>query len=154
VDLNRIIANAAIVTRNQWKYVSTFRTDLDPALPIVTGNPSEIAQVLVNLIINAAQSIRSKVGNELGIIKISTRRDKDQVLITISDTGIGIPPENMSRIFDLFFTTKAPGEGTGQGLAISKSIALRHGGDIKAESAPGAGAVFTITLPIMPISSN
>jgi signal transduction histidine kinase len=111
-------------------------------LPPVECIRSQIDQVFLNMLANAAQAIAGA-----GAITIETRTEGSLAVVTISDTGPGIPPEIMGRIFDPFFTTKAVGEGTGLGLSISYEIAAKHGGDIRAESSPG-GAAFTLRMPI------
>jgi len=154
MDLNRAVDLALTVTRNQWKYVAEIEPLLEPALPRLSAIEGEINQVLVNLIVNAAQAIGEHKQAELGRITITTRLVGEEVELTVSDTGVGIPPENLERLYDLFFTTKPPGEGTGQGLAITRAIILRHGGTISAESTPGAGATFRIRLPLAPPASG
>jgi signal transduction histidine kinase len=104
---------------------------------------SQIDQVLLNLLANAAQAIPGP-----GTIAIETRQDGPMAVITIRDTGPGIPAAVLGRIFDPFFTTKPVGEGTGLGLSISYEIVTKHGGEIRAESPPGGGAVFTVRLPM------
>jgi signal transduction histidine kinase len=112
-------------------------------LPSVECIRSQIDQVLLNVLANAAQAI---VGP--GRITVETRRDGNTAVVTIADTGAGIPPDVMGRVFDPFFTTKPVGEGTGLGLSISYEIVKKHGGEIRAASPPGGGAVFTVSLPI------
>jgi two-component system NtrC family sensor kinase len=112
-------------------------------LPAVECIRSQIDQVFLNLLANAAQAISGP-----GAITIETRRQNDDALVTIIDTGPGIPRELMGRIFDPFFTTKPVGEGTGLGLSISYEIVKKHGGEIRAESPPDGGAVFTLRLPL------
>ncbi|CUW41076.1 Signal transduction histidine kinase [Magnetospirillum sp. XM-1] len=148
VDLNHMIDVVATVTRNQWKYVAQMECDLDPDLPKVFAVEGEINQVLVNLIVNAAHAIAQAGGDAPGRITVRTRRLDDEVELSVADTGIGIPAANLKQIFEMFFTTKAPGQGTGQGLAISRAIIHRHGGQISAESQPGLGACFRIRLPL------
>jgi signal transduction histidine kinase len=104
---------------------------------------SQIDQVFLNVLANAAQAIQGP-----GAITIETRRDGPMAVIAIRDTGPGIPPETLGRIFDPFFTTKPVGEGTGLGLSISYEIVRRHGGEIRAESPPDGGAAVTIRLPV------
>lgn len=148
-DFNAAIETAVLVTRNQWKYVAEVSTDLAPDLPLLVGFKQEIEQVLVNLIVNAAQAIEERKADTPGGIIIATRRQDDWVRLTISDTGAGIPPEILGRIFDMFFTTKPPGAGTGQGLAICQSIIMmHHGGTITVQSRPDEGTMFTIMLPL------
>jgi signal transduction histidine kinase len=106
-------------------------------------------QVFMNLLVNAAHAIR-----ERGVITIATGVDGDRVWVAISDTGCGIPPQNMNRIFEPFFTTKPVGSGTGLGLSLSYSIVNKHGGRIDVASKPGVGTVFTIRLPLVPPAST
>jgi signal transduction histidine kinase len=103
----------------------------------------QLNQVWMNLLSNAAQAVRGP-----GEVVISTRIDRDWVSVAISDTGSGIPEEQLSRIFDPFFTTKPVGEGTGLGLSISYGIIERHGGAIAVKSEVGSGTTFTVTIPI------
>ncbi|OGL01611.1 MAG: hypothetical protein A3E31_01290 [Candidatus Rokubacteria bacterium RIFCSPHIGHO2_12_FULL_73_22] len=112
-------------------------------LPSVECIRSQIDQVFLNLLANAAQAITGEGG-----ITIDTRCENGVAVVTISDTGPGISPDVLGRIFDPFFTTKPVGEGTGLGLSISYEIVKKHGGEIRAESPPGGGAVFTIRLPL------
>ena len=105
---------------------------------------SQIDQVFLNVLANAAQAIHGP-----GTITIETRREGSMAVISIADTGPGIPPDALRRIFDPFFTTKPVGEGTGLGLSISYEIVTKHGGEIRAESPPGTGATFTLRLPIV-----
>jgi signal transduction histidine kinase len=147
-DLNHMIESAATVTRNVWKYCAELDLALDPDLPPVFAIEGELNQVLINLIVNAAQAIEEKAEMMPGRIAVRTFRDGAAVSFSVTDSGIGIPPERHKRIFELFFTTKPPGQGTGQGLAISSAIVRRHGGTIDVESQPGQGARFTVTLPL------
>jgi len=146
-DLNHAVDMASTVTRGQWKHAAELNLDLDPTLPPLVAIEGEINQVLVNLIVNAAQAISESGNEQLGRIDVSTRLDEDMIEISVKDTGIGIPKANLSRLFELFFTTKPPGQGTGQGLAITRAIVSRHGGTITVESEPGKGACFRVRLP-------
>ena len=150
-DLNHAIASTATVTRNEWKYVAELALDLDPELPPVACYPSEINQVLLNLIVNAAHAVGEVYsgGERKGTIRISTRRDGRHVVISVDDDGCGIPAEIRHRIFDPFFTTKQTGKGTGQGLAIVHRIVTNHHrGEIDVQSSPGNGTRFELRLPI------
>lgn len=157
-DINRAIESTVTVTRNEWKYVAEMELDLDPDLPGVPCLPGEFNQVLVNLIVNAAHAIadaQSTKRNEKGKIAISTRHDNDCMVLRISDTGSGIPPEIQHRIFDPFFTTKPVGRGTGQGLSLARHIIVtQHGGAIDFESEVGAGTTFIIRLPMQHATGN
>ncbi|TAN47688.1 MAG: hypothetical protein EPN26_13575, partial [Rhodospirillales bacterium] len=147
-DLNQLIQITVAMTRNKWKHVATLDLDLEEMLPMISGVEGEIMQVLINLIVNATQAIAELKAPQRGRITVRTRKDDDSVEIVVTDTGIGIPGENVARIFDLFYTTKGPSQGTGQGLTISQAIIARHNGQIRVESSPGAGARFHIHLPI------
>jgi signal transduction histidine kinase len=148
--INQAIDDALTVARNEYKYVADVKTDL-AELPLVFCHIGDINQVLLNLIVNAAHAISQVVGQSgnRGVIRIATRHESSEVVISVSDTGCGIPKELHSRIFDPFFTTKQIGKGTGQGLAIAHSIIVdKHGGGLTFDSEPGRGSTFTIRLPI------
>jgi PAS domain S-box-containing protein len=148
-DLNHAVETAVTVSRNQWKYVAEVALDLDPALPPVTGNQGEINQVLLNMIVNAAHAIEEAGRGAPGQISITTRHVGDLAELSIRDSGVGIGKDKLQKIFEMFYTTKPPGKGTGQGLAICRTIIVqRHGGDVAVESEPGIGTCFRITLPI------
>ncbi len=149
-DLNHVIQTAVLVTRSQWKYVAEVDLDLQEDLPLVTGIEGEINQVLVNLIVNAAHAIGEKDPSALGRITVSSRQVDGKIEISVTDTGIGIPEANRKSIFEMFFTTKPPGLGTGQGLAISSRIVRRHNGSITVDSHPGEGTCFRIRFPLYP----
>lgn len=118
----------------------------EPTIPAIVADPNQLMQVFMNLVLNAEQAIRES--REKGTIRIRIARNPETVSVVFQDDGPGIPPENLANIFDPFFTTKRPGRGTGLGLSICKTVLREHGGNIEAASAPGGGAVFTITLPI------
>jgi PAS domain S-box-containing protein len=152
LDLNHAIEMTITVARNEWKYVAEMATDFAPDLPPILCLPGEFNQVILNLIINAAHAIgdvvRQAEGSK-GTIRISTRLEGAWVEIKISDTGTGIPEEIRHRIFDPFFTTKGVGKGTGQGLAIARSVIVdKHGGSLTFESEVGRGTTFIIRLPV------
>jgi len=149
-DLNRALQSTLIVARNEIKYVADVETDLQE-LPLVQCNGGDMNQVFLNLLVNAAHAIKDRGdGNgDKGVIGVRTRRDGDHVVISISDTGCGIPENIRDKIFEPFFTTKEVGRGTGQGLAIARSIVVdNHGGSLTFESAVGKGSTFYIRLPI------
>jgi len=152
INLNGAIESTVTVARNEWKYVSDLKLDLDEDLPPVPCVAGEINQVMLNLIINAAHAIADKIGdgsNEKGLITVSTRRVGDWAEIRVRDTGTGIPQKNQSRIFDPFFTTKQVGKGTGQGLAIARTVIVeKHGGEMTFESKEGQGTTFIVRLPL------
>lgn len=147
-DLNKAIANTVTISINHWKYVADLTTDLDEKMLPVSCVPGEINQVILNLIVNAAQAIKAKALDNKGTITISTHMNGDLAEIRVTDTGIGIPEEAQGQIFDPFFTTKEVGEGTGQGLSLAHSIVVKkHGGNIRFETHPGVGTRFFVTLP-------
>jgi signal transduction histidine kinase len=113
-------------------------------LPPVDAFSGQLNQVWMNLLVNAAQAVSVKGGE----VRIVTRAEGDSVAVSISDTGVGIAPESLNRIFEPFYTTKPVGEGTGLGLSISFGIVERHGGTISVETKLGEGATFTVALPI------
>jgi len=141
-SLNKCIESTVNMVRNEIKFVADLILDLGELVPILC-NPQQINQVITNLLLNAAHSI-----SERGTISVTTRMEGGHALLTISDTGCGIPPEILSRIFDPFFTTKEVGKGTGLGLAISSDIIQKHNGVITVTSEPGKGSTFTVTLPV------
>jgi two-component system NtrC family sensor kinase len=120
-------------------------TCLDPDIPKVGASPSEMHQVLLNLINNAIDAI----GTGGGSIEITSRLNGEYVTIDVADTGQGIPDELMNRIFDPFFTTKPVGKGTGLGLSICYGIIKKMGGDITVNSGVGMGAAFHVHLPAL-----
>ncbi len=150
-DINHAIQTTITVTRNEWKYVADVVTELAPDLPKIPCFPDEFNQVILNLLINAAQAIGDVVNKSggKGMIRVVTRLDGAWVEIRIADTGAGIPEEIRHRIFDLFFTTKEVGKGTGQGLALARSVIVKkHGGELTFESSVGQGTTFVIRLPV------
>lgn len=105
---------------------------------------------MLNLIVNSAQAIgsRPKVDNTLGTIHIATRKQDQNLILSVDDNGAGIAPEHLDRIFEPFFTTKDVGKGTGQGLAIVYDLVVnKHRGTISCDSKPGMGCCFTLTIP-------
>ena len=149
LDINRAIETTATVTRNQWKYVAELKFDFDDELPEVPCLVGEFNQVILNLIVNAADAIEDKGGEETGTITVSTGRSGDWAEIRVTDTGTGMPPEVRKKIFDPFFTTKEPGRGSGQGLSICHTIIhKKHDGWLEVESVEGEGTTFIIRLPL------
>ena len=148
-DINAVIETTLVVSRNEYKYVADVAFE-GGDLPAIYANQGDLNQLFLNLIINAAHAIADVVADtgELGRIEIATRSDDGWVTITVADTGVGIPSEIADRVFDPFFTTKAVGRGTGQGLAIARSVVERHSGAITFASQPGHGTTFTVRLPV------
>ncbi|TIH12877.1 PAS domain S-box protein [Marinifilum sp. JC120] len=149
-DINNLITTTAAVSRNEWKYFAKIEMQLGE-IPLVKCFQGNINQVLLNMIVNAAHAIKDKYegSGQTGKIIISTYLEGDEVLISISDDGAGIPESVKDKIFEPFFTTKRVGEGSGQGLAIVHDIIIsKHGGTIDLESFQGEGTTFTIRLPL------
>jgi signal transduction histidine kinase len=139
------LESALLIARPQLKYVADVAREFD-SVPQIMCSPSQIRQVLLNLIVNAADAMATM--QRRGVLTLRTRiTSSDTVQIDIGDNGPGISAEDISKIFDPFFTTKPIGEGTGMGLSICYRIIENHGGTITVSSRPGKGTVFTLTLP-------
>ncbi|BCJ49552.1 hypothetical protein Asp14428_10270 [Actinoplanes sp. NBRC 14428] len=146
-NLSDAIANTLIVANNEIKYVADVETDFAD-LPPVHCHLGDINQVVLNLVVNAAHAIGA-AGRGRGTITVRTRLEDSQVVIEVADTGTGVPPEIADKLFDPFFTTKEVGTGTGQGLALVRTLVVdRHGGAVDFTSEPGVGTVFTVRLPV------
>ncbi|HEY8923506.1 MAG TPA: ATP-binding protein [Polyangia bacterium] len=149
-DLNRALQTTLAIARNEYKYVADVETDLGE-LPMVLAHGGELNQVFLNLLVNAAHAIGDVVRgtDRRGTIRIKTRVDGGDAVIEIGDTGTGIPAAVRDRIFEPFFTTKEVGRGTGQGLAISRSVVVdKHGGALTFVTEMGRGTTFVIRLPL------
>jgi PAS domain S-box-containing protein len=143
IALNEIIREMVVMLRDAAGRRSvSIRSELDPALPTMTADRVQLQQVLMNLMLNGIEAMQ-KEGGEL---RVASQRTQDgQVLISVSDAGIGFPSENLELIFEAFFTTKP--QGTGMGLSISRRIIESHGGRLWASANTGRGATFQFTLP-------
>src|SRR6185437_5619234 len=122
---------------------------LDPALPATWADPFQLQQVMLNLIVNAQHALSTHDGDRRILVR-TEQKHGGMLCVYVTDTGPGIAPEVLPRIFNPFFTTKPVGEGTGLGLSISDGIVREHGGRITAESRAGHGTTFTIELPHVP----
>jgi len=141
-DINAGIESTLNIVWNELKYKVTVNKELS-AIPLTKCNPGQLNQVIMNLLVNAVHAIEKQ-----GAISIKTWCDGEWIHISISDTGCGIPNENLNKIFDPFFTTKEVGKGTGLGLSITYDIVKKHNGKINVQSEVGKGTTFIIKLPL------
>jgi len=148
VDICKGLESTITIANNELKYKTVIERQYGD-LPLIKGLASQLNQVFMNLLVNAAHSIA-----ERGTIRIRTECKEDWVYIQVEDTGCGIPPENLSRIFEPFFTTKPVGSGTGLGLSLSYGIVQKHGGRIDVQSEIGVGTRFTVCLPATQIKEK
>ena len=147
VNVNDLLLEVISVVDHQFKLDNiTIETKLDTSIPTLNADGEKLKQVFMNLLMNAKQAIEVK-----GQIQISTDHDssRNEVIVTVVDSGSGIPPEVQEKIFDPFFTTKPTGQGTGLGLSVSYGIIKDHHGEIFVQSTPGTGSTFTTTLPVI-----
>jgi two-component system NtrC family sensor kinase len=150
-DLNSLAEKALELLSHQPRFAeSRFETELDPGLPPVLANESQLRQVFLGLAANGLEAMEGR-----GTLTVRSRRRGDrEVEVAFSDQGPGVPEEILPRVFDPFFTTKPPGQGTGLGLAIAQGIVADHGGRIEAFSPPGDGATFRVILPLAPAARH
>jgi two-component system, NtrC family, sensor kinase len=141
VDINKCLDSTLNVAHNELKYKAEVIREFGE-IPTVEGFPQKLNQVFMNILVNAAQAIEEK-----GEIRVLTKKEGDDVVISISDTGCGIKEEHLAKIFDPFFTTKEVGKGTGLGMNIAYNIVRDHGGSISVKSKAGEGTTFTVRLP-------
>jgi two-component system NtrC family sensor kinase len=148
VNLVESLESTINIVWNEIKYKATLVRDF-AKLPPVRCYPHQLSQVFMNLLLNAAQAI-----DKAGKITVKAWQEGAMVFFSVTDTGIGIPKENLSQIFEPFFTTKKVGTGTGLGLGISYEIVKKHQGDILVESEVGYGTTFTVCIPIDAMQSS
>ena len=149
VDLNKIIRNTLTVARNEYRYVAEVAAELGD-VPLVSCRAGDIGQVILSLVMNAAHAIGDVAADgKLGKITVASDLDGDFARIAVRDTGGGIPDAIRERVFDPFFTTKEVGRGKGQGLAIARAVADKHGGTLTFDTEPGHGTVFYLRLPVV-----
>ena len=149
VDLNASIQSTLVIARSEYKDVADLETDFGQ-IPEITCHGGQINQVVLNLVVNSAHAIADQVRKNggRGKIKVTTMAEPAHVLVSISDTGGGIPEGIRARIFDPFFTTKEVGRGTGQGLSIARNVIVKgHGGQLDFETEIGVGTTFHVRLP-------
>lgn len=140
-NINAGLESTINVIWNELKYKTTLKKEFGD-IPLVKCNLGQLNQVFMNLLLNAAQAI-----DKQGEIYIKTWTENNKILVSITDTGRGMPPEIINRIFEPFFTTKEVGKGTGLGLSICYEIIKKHGGEIKVDSKIGEGTTFTVKIP-------
>jgi signal transduction histidine kinase len=145
VDVKGNLTSTVRLVESSYRNKVTFEVHVEQCPPVM-GVTGQIQQVLMNLLINACQAMADLPG--MGKIIIRTRGDSSQVFIEIADNGPGIPADVLPRIFEPYFSTKAPAAGTGLGLPISKRICEKHGGSLTVTSIGGVGTTFTIMLPV------
>lgn len=141
-DINRCLQSTLKIVAYELKYKATVLEEYG-TIPEIACYPQELNQVFMNLLVNAGHSIK-----ERGEIRVKTSQQDGHILVEISDSGCGIPPEHLPRIFQTFFTTKEVGKGTGLGLSISADIVQKHQGRIEVTSTVGVGTTFHVWLPI------
>ncbi|MFJ7142671.1 ATP-binding protein [Pseudomonas protegens] len=142
-DLQQGIDSTLNIVASELKYKADLIKHYQP-LPQIECLPSQLSQVVMNLVVNAAQAI----GPERGTITLSNGVEGDRVWLEVSDSGCGIGEQHLQKIFDPFFTTKPVGQGTGLGLSLSYGIVQKHGGQISVRSQVGVGSTFRVELPI------
>jgi two-component system NtrC family sensor kinase len=143
LNLAEVIASAVrLLSHQQRRRNIESRVEMPDELPPVYGDPGQLQQAVIALATNAIDAMPDG-----GVLKIASRVERGNVLVDVSDTGVGIPPENIAKIFEPFFTTKEVGQGTGLGLAVCYGILTEHGGSLDVQSTVGVGTTFTITLP-------
>ncbi|KFE62345.1 ATP-binding protein [Hyalangium minutum] len=141
-DLTQVLQMSLRMVRHEFKYKCEVQTEFAP-LPEVRCFPTQLNQVFMNLLVNAGHAVEQR-----GEIYISSRQEGDEAVVRIKDTGKGMGPETVAKLFTPFFTTKPAGQGTGLGLSICDVIIQRHNGRIEVESEPGKGTTFTVRLPL------
>ncbi|HXU82809.1 MAG TPA: response regulator [Polyangia bacterium] len=147
VDIRRVIESSLNLTWNQIRHRARLVKSFPDELPLIQGSEFRLGQLMLNLLVNAAQAIQE--GNaQANEIRVSVRREGGSVVVEVADTGEGIAPEARPRLFEPFFTTKPAGVGTGLGLSICQSVVLEHRGAIDVDSEPGKGSLFRVTLPL------
>jgi signal transduction histidine kinase len=145
VDINELIREMTALLRSQaTRYSIAMHTELSEDLARIMGDRVQLQQVLMNLMINAIEAMKDVEGRRELTVK-SQRAEDGKLMVSVSDTGLGLPPQQADQIFNAFFTTKP--HGTGMGLRISRSIVESHGGRLWATDNSPRGANFSLTLP-------
>jgi signal transduction histidine kinase len=145
IDVEEVIRGMIVLLRDEAiQYKISFRTELAAGIPQIMGDRVQLQQVMLNLIMNSIEAMKDADGKRELIIK-ARRTENDQLLVSVSDTGVGLPEQQADQIFNAFFTTKR--QGIGMGLPISRSVVEMHGGRLWAEKNAGGGAIFLFSLP-------
>jgi two-component system NtrC family sensor kinase len=146
LDIVEVVKESFILVGNQLRINDIhLQQDIPDTALYIKGNRSKLEQILVGIMTNAIQAIKSNGSLE---VKVTADKDGGHALISISDTGPGIPESEIKHVFEPFFTTKPVGKGTGLGLSVAYSLAKEHNGDIQVRSEDGKGTTFTIILPL------
>jgi PAS domain S-box-containing protein len=146
VDLNEAVQEVLALSSNELQGCRVILlTDFDAALPTIMGDRVQLQQVILNLILNAADAMRQVDDRPRNLVVATSTEDLKQVRLSVRDSGVGVDPENLEKLFEAFFTTK--GHGMGVGLSISRSIIERHGGRLWATGNDGPGATFSFSIP-------
>ena len=146
LDINEVIEEAVALARSETTRNNvTFVLDLASDLPTVLGDRIQLQQVILNLVMNAISAMTSTNDRPRRLLVRSQTQDEDRVLVAVEDSGMGMSPDVMARLFEPFFTTRS--QGIGMGLPISRSIIEGHGGSLWAESTSSQGSIFKFTLP-------
>jgi two-component system, NtrC family, sensor kinase len=142
-ELAGLVDGVLLVLDHEFKHRITLTRDYD-GLPALRGYPEPVSQILLNLLLNAAQAIPDR-----GEISVSARAESDRAVIRVGDDGPGVPADIRDEIFDFGFTTKSESGGTGFGLALSRHLADKMGGTLELETPPGGGSLFTLSIPLV-----
>jgi len=143
ININKLIEDILLILEKQlWEANIKVKSNLSPEIPYIIASPNQIRQVILNIIANAKDAMPKG-----GVLTVETNSERDHIIITINDTGIGIPEEIKDKIFDAFFTTKHEVKGVGLGLSVCYGIIKEHKGDIRVKSEINKGSTFSIILP-------
>jgi signal transduction histidine kinase len=147
LELNQVVNEAvALVDRELIQHRVSLQTELAPALPEILGDRVQLQQVIINLLMNGIEAMEPVTDRPRNLLIRSGKDDTGQLILSVTDSGIGISAENANRLFNAFFTTKS--SGLGMGLSICRSIVEAHGGRMSASSNEGPGATFQLLLPL------
>jgi two-component system NtrC family sensor kinase len=144
-----ILSAARLLSHQKRSPELRFNLEIAPALSPISGDPGQLQQAIIALATNAIDAM-----GESGTLSMVATNSNGRVVVEVSDTGVGIPLENLPKIFEPFFTTKEIGRGTGLGLAVCYGILTEHGGTLDVQSTVGTGTTFTITLPAITLNEE